>query len=249
VSAPAGLLRSTAVQTATELRLTSRRGENLLAVAIIPVVVLLFFASTSLIVTPGMTAVDFLLPGAIALAVIATGLVNLGIATAYERHYGVLKRLGGSPLGRPGLVVAKLVGVGTIVVGQTILLVLVAAIVLSWAPGPTTSPALLAGALVLGTAAFAGLGLMLAGTLRAEATLALANGLFIAILLLGGVIVPVSHLPGPLAAVATILPAAALSDVLRMALGSAAMDGGPWLVLAAWAVAMVVITARTFRWD
>ena len=176
MSAPAGLLRSTAVQTAAELRLTSRRGENLLAVAIIPVVVLLFFASTSLIVTPGTTAVDFLLPGAIALAVIATGLVNLGIATAYERHYGVLKRLGGSPLGRPGLVAAKLVAVGAIVIGQTILLVLVATVVLGWAPGADVSPALLVAALVLGTAAFAGLGLLLAGTLRAEATLALANG-------------------------------------------------------------------------
>src|SRR4029079_418260 len=96
MSRPAPWTRSTAAQTAVELRLTARRGENLLAIAVIPVAVLVFFASTTVVSLPGGGTVDALLPGAIALAIIATGLVNLGIATAYERSYGVLKRLGGS---------------------------------------------------------------------------------------------------------------------------------------------------------
>jgi ABC-2 type transport system permease protein len=199
-----------------------------------------------------MRPVDFLVPGSIALAVIATGLVNLGIATAYERSYGVLKRLGGSPLGRPGLIAAKLAAVSAIVALQVVLLAAVATIVLAWRPGEGWSPFLVLASLVLGTVAFAGLGLLLAGTLRAEATLALANGLFIAVMLVGGVIVPVSHLPAPLASLAAILPAAALSNALRMALGAAGDAGatpGPWLVLAAWAIGSVVLTARTFRWD
>ena len=104
-------------------------------------------------------------------------------------------------------------------------------------------------ALALGTAAFAGLGLLLAGTLRAEATLALANGLFIAVLLLGGIVVPVDRLPAPLAALAGVLPGAALSDALRMALGSAAVVSGPWVVLAVWAVVAIGLTVRSFRWD
>jgi ABC-2 type transport system permease protein len=249
VSAAASPVRATGAQAATELRLTLRRGENLLAVAVIPVVVLLFFAGTSLLTTPGMRPVDFLVPGSLALAVIATGLVNLGIATAYERHYGVLKRLGGSPLGRPGLVAAKLVAVGAIVLVQVVLLLGVAVAILGWGPGAGWSAALLVGALVLGTATFAGLGLLMAGTLRAEATLALANGLFIAAMLVGGIIVPVSHLPAPLDALATVLPAAALSDALRMALGAAAPAPVPWVVLAAWAVGSVALTVRTFRWD
>ena len=82
-------------------------------------------------------------------------------------------------------------------------------------------------ALIMGTLTFAGLGLLLAGTLRAEATLALANGLFLAALLLGGIVVPVADLPGPLAGVAGILPVAALSEALRVGLGVPATRLGP----------------------
>src|SRR5439155_24841779 len=110
MSAPASPLRATAAMTSMELRLTARRGENLLVTIIIPAVVLLFFASVSVLPTPGRP-VDFLLPGALALAVIASSLVNLGIATGYDRHYGVLKRLGGSPLTRGQLLTAKIAAV------------------------------------------------------------------------------------------------------------------------------------------
>ena len=126
-----------------ELRLTARRGENVLVTIVIPVVVLLFFASVSVLPTGSGRPVDFLLPGALALAVIATSLVNLGIATAYERNYGVLKRLGGSPLTRGGLLTAKMLAVLVVEVGQVVLLVAIAAAVLGWRPGPGASPALL----------------------------------------------------------------------------------------------------------
>ena len=178
-----------------ELRLTARRGENVLVTIVIPVIVLVFFSSLSILPTGAASPVDFLLPGAMALAIIATSLVNLGIATAYERHYGVLKRLGGSPLTRSGLLSAKMLAVLVVEVAQIALLVAVAAGVLGWRPAPSTSILLVAIGLLLGTAAFAGLGLFLAGALRAEATLALANGLFLGFLLLGGIILPISHLP------------------------------------------------------
>jgi ABC-2 type transport system permease protein len=257
VSAPATPLRAAATQTAMELRLTGRRAENLLAIVVIPTVVLVFFASTTLIASPDGDPVDFLLPGALALAIIATGLVNLGISTAYERQYGVLKRLGGSPLGRTGLLASKLVAVGAIVALQVVLLIAVAAVALGWAPGAGWSPPLLLAALTLGTVTFASLGLLLAGTLRAEATLALANGLFIAALLVGGIVVPISHLPAPLATIAEFLPAAALSEVLRLALGAGVAGGAgevvaattAWLVLGLWAVGATFVTARSFRWD
>lgn len=237
-------------QTAVELRLTARRGENLLAIAVIPVGVLVFFSTTSILAIPGGSAVEALLPGSLALAVIAAGLVNLGIATAYERSYGVLKRLGGSPLGRTGLVAAKVASIAVIVALQSIALVAVAVLALGWAPGSGWSPALVVLALVLGTAAFAGLGLLLAGTLRAEATLALANGLFIAAMLLGGIIIPTSHLPPTLATISDLLPAAALSEALRIGLGSTSGDAtGALIVLAAWAVAAVVASVRWFRWE
>ena len=245
--------RSIAALTALELRLTARRGENILATIIIPVAVLLFFAGTSVI--PLAThPVDFLLPGSIALGLIAAGLVNLGIATAYDRSYGVLKRLGGSPLPRWGLIVAKLLAVGVLELVQVFVLIAVAVAVLGWHPGANWSPLLLVVALVLGTAAFAGLGLLLAGTLRAEAVLALANALFLALLMLGGIILPIDHLPAFLQPMSAVLPASALSVLLRAALdsggaGAAASIPEPLAILAAWAIFAIVLAARRFRWD
>jgi ABC-2 type transport system permease protein len=249
VSRPASLAAATRAQTAVELRLTARRGENVLAIVIIPVVVLILFSTTSLLAVPGGRAVDFLVPGSLTLAIVATGLVNLGIATAYERLYGVLKRLGGSPLTVRGLVTAKIVTVAVIVAVQVVLLTAVAVAGLDWRPAPGWSPATVLVAIVLGTAMFAGLGLLLAGTLRAEATLALANGLFIAAMLLGGIVIPTDHLPGPLPVLADLLPAAALSAALRIGLGAAGEVGPPLAILGAWALATIVLTMRTFRWE
>jgi ABC-2 type transport system permease protein len=251
VSRPAPALRAAAALAALELRLTARRGENVLVTLIIPVAVLLFFAGTTIVPFAGHP-VDFLLPGTIALGIVAAGLVNLGIATAYERSYGVLKRLGGSPLPRRGLVGAKLTAVLVLEVLQLAVLVAVAVIGLGWQPGPGWSPVLLATAVLLGTLAFAGLGLLLAGTLRAEATLALANGLFLGFLMLGGVVLPVDHLPAFLQPVAAFLPSTALADLLRVALDSGlqpASVAGPLVLLAAWAVAAATLAIRRFRWD
>lgn len=249
MSRPASPMAATLAQTRMELRLTARRGENVLVTIIIPVVVLLFFASVSVLPTGDGAPVDFLLPGALALAVIATSLVNLGIATAYERSYGVLKRLGGSPLTRAGLLGAKMSAVLFVEIVQVAVLVTIASAVLGWRPGASASPIVVVVALLLGTLAFAGLGLLMAGALRAEATLALANGLFIAFLLLGGIVLPVSHLPGPLAALADVLPAAALADAFRVGLGSGGDPLRPLLIVAVWGIAAVVLAARTFRWE
>jgi len=249
VSRPASPIAATLAQTATELRLTARRGENVLVTIIIPAVVLLFFASAGIVPASAGRPVDFLLPGSLALAVIATSLVNLGIATAYERHYGVLKRLGGSPLTRGGLLTAKMLAVLAVEVAQVVLLVAIAVLALGWTVAPGAAPALMVAALLLGTLAFAGLGLLMAGALRAEATLALANGLFLVALMLGGIVLPLDHLPGPLAALAGVLPAAALADTFRVALGSGGDAVAPVAILVTWGVGAVALTVRTFRWE
>lgn len=249
MSLPASPLAATLAQTAMELRLTARRGENVLVTMIVPVVVLVFFASVGVLPTPAGRPVDFLLPGSMALAVIATSLVNLGIATAYERSYGVLKRLGGSPLTRTNLLAAKIGAVLVLELLQVVLLLGIAWLALGWSPGQGAAPVLLGIVVLLGTLAFAGLGLLLAGTLRAEATLALANALFVTALLLGGIILPVDHLPEPLAAVAGLLPAAALSDAFRAALGSGGDAVPPLAILAGWGVGAIALAVRTFRWE
>jgi ABC-2 type transport system permease protein len=250
VSRPASPLAATTSQASMELRLTARRGENVLVIAVIPVVVLVFFTVVAVLPDLGPSPVSALLPGTLALAIIATSLVNLGIATAYERSYGVLKRLGGSPLTRGGLVAAKIASVLVVESLQVVLLVAIAAGALGWRPGETASVALFLVVLLLGTAVFAGLGLLLAGALRAEATLALANALFVGFLLFGGIVVPVASLPGPIADVARVLPAAALADAFRIAVGWSTQDpAAPVIVLVVWAIVAIVLTVRTFRWD
>jgi ABC-2 type transport system permease protein len=230
-----------------ELRLTARRGENLLVTLVLPVALLLFFGSTGLFAQTGQRAIDFLAPGILALAIVSTGMVSLSIATAYERHYGVLKRLGGTPLGRPRLIGAKILAVLAVEAVQVALIVLVAWLAFDWRPAGGLVPAF--GVAMLGTVAFAGLGLAMAGSLRAEAVLALANGLYLLLLLCGGFFFPIDRLPPAVAALAPWLPAAALADLLRAALAGLALPTASLLVLSAWAIAAVGVTALTFKWE
>jgi ABC-2 type transport system permease protein len=253
VTRAASPARAISAMTAVELRLTLRRGENLFATIVIPTIVLLLFSSLTILPTDSARAVEFLLPGSIALGIIATCMVSLGISTAYDRSYGVLKRLGGSPLSRSELVIARLLVVLAVEAVQIALLLAVAFGLLGWRPGSDVSIALAVVAVLLGTAAFAGLGLLMAGTLRAETVLALANLLFLAFLVVGGVIVPIDHLPGPLAAIGAALPAAPLSELLRIALGTPSASGDavvtPLVLLAAWAVGALGAAAATFNWE
>ena len=253
MSRPAPVLRSVGALAAHELRLTARRGENVLVTIVIPIAVLLFFAGTSVIPNAAGRSVDFLLPGAIALGIIASGLVNLGIATAYERSYGVLKRLGGAPLPRWALLAAKGISVLVLELVQIVALITIGVVILGWAPGSGWSPLLFGLTVLLGTATFVSLGLLLAGTLRAEATLALANGLFLGFLMLGGIVLPIDHLPEALQPIAALLPSTALADLLRISLASAVpaatSAASSAAILAAWAIGAVALTIRTFRWE
>lgn len=241
------LLGAILAQTRVEVQLTLRRGESLLVTVIIPAALLVFFASARILPAAGRQ-IDFLFAGTVSLAVVSTGLVSLGIATAYERYYGVLKRIGITPFPRGGLVASKMLGVICVEAAQIALLAAIAALGYGWRPHG--SPPLAALAILLGTAACAGLGLTMAGRLRAEATLGAANGLFLFFLLLGGLYVPLGHLPGLLVPLARVLPATALADVLRAALSNdVAVPAGSMAVLVAWATAAPLLAAWVFRWE
>ena len=232
-----------AAQLRAELILATRRGEALLITFLVPVALLVFLAAVPLVPTGSEAAVAFLLPGMVGLAIIATAMVSLGIGTAYERHYGVLKRLGALPGVPLTVVVAKALAVVVIEAIQVAVLVAVAA-ALGWKP--SGDPVTVAVVMVLGTLAFAGIGLLMAGALRAEVTLALANALFLAFLLLGGVVVPTDRLPGPIAGLVPWLPAAALTDALRDAFAGRGLHVTS-VVLAVWGVAALIAAALTFR--
>ena len=243
--------RAWAALTRVELLLTTRRGENLLVTLAIPIGLLVFLAQVPLLPAPdgGVGRLEALVPGILALAVISTGLVSLGIATAFERESGMLKRLGGAPLPRWALVGAKASAVAVTTALQVVLVGAVA-LLLGWHPDGGPAIALLTAVpwLALGVAAFAGLGLLLAGRLRPEIVLALANGLYLLCLLAGGVIVPLDRLPDFVAVPASVLPPALLADLLRGAL----VAGGATvpleaLGLTAWALGLIAAAVYCFR--
>jgi ABC-2 type transport system permease protein len=242
-------VRALRAQTAAELRLTMRRGDAVLLTLAIPVGLLVFFSLVQVLPRPAGVhhSVTFLAPGVLALAVMSTAMVSMGIATGFERQYGVLKRLGATPLGRPALLAAKTASTVAVEVLQAVVLVAVA-LALGWRPGGDPVLALAAG--VLATVAFAGLGLLMAGALKAEVTLAAANGLYLALLLLGGMVFPLSELPSGLRQAAEALPAGALSAALHGSLtAGAGVPAWAWAVLAAWAVGTPLAAAAAFRWE
>ncbi|MFI8325745.1 ABC transporter permease [Streptomyces sp. NPDC085529] len=243
-AAPVG--RMIAAQTALETRMLLRNGEQLLLTVIIPSLLLVLFSTVDVVDTGDGRAVDFLAPGVLALAVMSTAFTGQAIATGFERRYGVLKRLGASPLPRWALMTAKTLSV---LVTEVLQIALLTAIALGLGWSPRGNPLAVLLLLVLGTAAFSGLGLLMAGTLKAEATLAAANLVFLLLLVGGGVIVPLEKF-GAAGDVLALLPISALSDGLRDVLQHGA--GMPWadaLILAVWAVLGLGAAARFFRWE
>ncbi|MGW2174437.1 ABC transporter permease [Streptomyces sp. NPDC001705] len=244
-AAPLG--RMIAAQAALETRMLLRNGEQLLLTVIIPTLLLVLFSTVDIVDTGTEEAVDFLAPGVLALAVMSTAFTGQAIATGFERRYGVLKRLAASPLPRWALMAAKTVSVLVTEVLQIVLLTVIA-FALGWSPHGNPVAVLLL--LVAGTAAFSGLGLLMAGTLKAEATLAAANLVFLLLLMGGGVIVPLDRFPDAAQDVLGLLPISALSDGLRDVLQHGA--GMPWgnlAVLAVWAVAGLAAAGKFFRWE
>lgn len=243
----APLPRMIAAQAALETRMLLRNGEQLLLTVVIPTLLLVLFSAVDIVDTGEGEAVDFLAPGILALAVMSTAFTGQAIATGFERRYGVLKRLAVSPLPRWGLMTAKTLSVLATEVLQ-VTLVTVIALVLGWAPEGGPLPALLL--LVLGTAAFSGLGLLMAGTLKAEATLAAANLVFLLLLVGGGVVVPLDRFPQAAQDVLGLLPISALSNGLRDVLQhGAGMPWGDLGILAVWAVVGLSAAGRFFRWE
>ena len=235
-------------QLRAELQATMRNGEQLLLTLGIPVLLLVFFSLVDILPTGTKDPIDFLAPGILALAVMSAAMVSLGIGTGFERSYKVLKRLGATPLGRGRLIAAKIVGVVVVELVQFAVLIPVA-YALGWRPDAPNWLGTL-GAVVVGTVAFAGIGLSLAGRLRGEINLAAQNGLYLVLLLLGGMVIPFAKLPGGLSGVAKALPSGALADVLRATLTHAGTrPTTSWIILGAWAIAAPVTAARLFRWE
>src|SRR5215468_8319751 len=237
-------------QAGLETRMLVRNGEQLLLTLIIPVLLLTAFSLDDLVKEGTKHPVNFLVPGVIALAVLSTAFTSQAIATGFERRYGVLKRLGSTPLSRTGLIGAKTVTVVGLELAQVVILVGVG-LALGWRPHGGPGAAAWVALLVLsGTAAFSGLALLLAGTMRAEATLAMANLVYLVLLGIGGIIFPLTKFPAAARPVLTLLPSGALSDGLHAVLQhGAGLPVRDLAVLIIWAAVGITLAARLFRWE
>lgn len=244
----APLPKMISAQAGLETRMLLRNGEQFLLTLIIPVLLLVAFSLEPLVKVGGRR-VDFLVPGIIALAVMSTAFTSQAIATGFERRYGVLKRLGSTPLPRSGLIAAKTVTVIGVEIVQAIVITAVG-LALGWHPHGGAAAAVWVVLLVLaGTAAFSGLALLLAGVLRAEATLAVANLIYLILLGVGGVIFPLTKFPSGAQGILTLLPSGALSGGLRSVLAGGGAPVRDLAVLVVWAAVAIALAARTFRWE
>lgn len=237
-------------QARMELRLLSRNGEQVLLTLVIPLLLLLAATRAGDVVDlgPGRT-IDVATPGVLALAVLSTSFTSLAIATGFERRYGVLKRLGASPLPRWGLLAGKVLAILVLELVQLTVLVGVA-LGLGWEPtGGLGAYGWLVVLALLGTAAFGSLGLLIAGAMRAEATLAVANLVYVLLLVGGGLLVPLDRHPAAVAGVLQLLPSGALGEGLRTAFDTGAPGLLPVVVLLGWTAVATALTARTFAWE
>jgi len=248
VSGAAPAHRRVLAQASFEARAILRNGEQLLVTIIVPVLVLvgLTKATGIAIDTDGLSRVDFFTPGVLALAIMTSSFTSQAIASAFDRRNGVLRLLSTTPLGRGGLLAGKILGVLAVGVVQVVVIA-TTALLLGWSPDPA-GLLLAVVAWVLGTAAFTSLALLVAGTLRAEAVLAVANLLLLLLAVAGGVIVPADRLPGPMAHIALLLPSGALGDAMRETLWHGSLPAWSVVVLVGWTAALGWGASRLFRW-
>ncbi|MFC6150920.1 MULTISPECIES: ABC transporter permease [Mumia] len=242
--------RMVLAQTVMETRLLMRNGEQLGLALVIPLLLLVAGTEATRVVDLGPgRPIDIITPGVLALAIVSSAFTSLAIATGFERRYGVIKRLGTTPLPRWGLLVGKIGSVLLVQIAQLVILVLVA-LWLGWDPhGGAASYAWLVVLTLLGTAAFAALALLLAGTLRAEATLAVANLVYVLLVVGGAVLVPLSRYPEAAQTFLSLLPSGALSEAIRVVFEGSAPPTTSIVVLVVWAAVAAALTARTFKWE
>ena len=237
-------------QSLAEVKMTIKRGETLLLTIGIPLLLLFFFSFTSFVSLPGAKRVDFLAPGIIALCVMSTSLVSLSIATGFDRSYGVLRRLFTTPLSTRALVVSKIVSV-VVVETLQVLIIGAAALTIGWRPhGGFVGTALCVVALLVASISFAGIGLLLAGNLKAEVNLAAANGLYLVLLLVSGFVIPTTAFPSFMRHLVVFTPSGALSAGLHNVVGNGAAFGLTNVIsLVAWAVVAPLLASRAFSYE
>lgn len=243
---PAPPLRRILAHAALETRLILSNGEQLMVAIVLPALVLIGLRLLPLGRIEGVPGIDTAVAATLTTALISTSLTSQAILTGFDRRNGVLRWVATTPLGRDGYLGGKILATLTTHVLQVVVLGILA-LILGWRPE-------LAGLLaavpvwLIGTVAFGTLGLLIAGTLRTEAVLAVSNLVFLLLVAAGGVAFPTSTYPRMLAGLVDLLPSGALGELMRACLASGPFSAGSLVVLLLWAVAGVFAVLRWFRW-
>lgn len=246
-SAPAPLWRRIMLQGKYETVTMLRNGEQLILAIVLPLLAMVGLTVTPLLDELGASRIDVAVPGILALCAMSTAFTGQGISTGFDRRYGVLRFLSTTPLGRAGLIAGKVLAVLAVLALQ-VLIVTAVALPLGWRPEPAGWLPGLA-LLILGAASFTALGLLVAGTVRPEATLAITNLLWILLGALGGIVIPAERLPALAQALANFLPSGALGQALRDAFLHGSINVAAVLVLLLWTAVAGGAASRWFKWN
>lgn len=245
---PAPPLRRLLTQAGWELRAVLRNGEQLLVAFVLPLGVLVGVARTGVPDLSPLPQAQAAWAGALGVAVVSSAFTGQAIAYGFDRRGGVLRLLATTPVGRGGLLGARALAVLAVVLLQLLVLSTAAAVV----GVPLTAGAVAAAvpAVVLGTGAALAAGLLLASAVRAEAVLALANLLWVLVLVGGGLVLPASGvLPEPWSDLVAWSPTGALGAALRTAATDAVPALLPLAALAGWCLVLGAAARRWLRWD
>lgn len=230
-----------------ETRIILGNGEQLLVSLVLPLLAMVGLTWIDILDGVAARRIDAAVPGVLALCLVSVAFTGQGIQTGFDRQYGVLRSLAATPLGRGGLILGKSVAVVAVLVVQVVVLGAIG-LAMGWHPvAGGWGPAVVL--LLLGAAAFTALGLLIGGTLRAQATLAVTNLVWVLLAAGGGILLPLRQLPGLLNHAVSLLPSSALGEGLRAAFIEGRWDGTSLIVLAVWAVLGTAGAVRWFRWE
>jgi len=238
-------------QSRVEFRLLLRQRETVFFGLALP---LLFMGFVGIAyragVYKGYTGIDYLLPPYLVMAVMSVAIVNMGISFAAQRASGALKRLGGTPLPRITLLLAKVFSSAVFIAVACLLLLVLA--VTAYHAQVRGNPLDVLVALAIGIAAFSAIGVALGGTIAADCAAAITNAIYLPLLFLGGSFVPVDRMPTALKDLAELLPPAHLVDALQTILvRGQGLPATGWNLplVAAWGIAALLVAGRRLRWE
>jgi ABC-2 type transport system permease protein len=197
-----------------------------------------------------LSAINWLLPGIIVMALMTTCFLNNAMFIVEQREKGIFRRISLTPLKKHILIIGQLVNRYLIVLLQT--LILIALAVIFFGARVQGNLALFWVVLSIGALSFLALGFAIAGLIKSEKSAhPITMIIFFPLMFLGGCVFPIDAIPGFLHPFCEVLPSLHLNDALRAVVTGGTSFGEIWqdlLILGGWLVVCSAIAVKFFRW-